>query len=83
MKKFFLIFISLIIFYNLSFSEEIKQLEKQKVISEGSMFGLKRSVSYVDFFVSYNGKLYFCSSKFVRRYNIKKSQNITKCFDDN
>ena len=76
MKKIFLIFISLTLFYNLSFSKEITQLEKQEIISKGSMFGLKRSVSYVDFFVSYNGKLYFCNSKFVRVNSILLLINI-------
>lgn len=81
MKKLFFFVIIFFLPYTISQSAEINETEREKVILEGTMFGVKRSVSYIDFFVSYDGKVYFCKSRFVRRYIKKNSQNISKCFN--
>ena len=83
MKKTLFFLIIFFFPFTFSFGAEISEKEKEVVILEGKMFGIKRSVSYIDFFISYDGNVYFCKSRYVRRYNPKNSQNILKCFDSN
>ena len=81
MKKILFFVIMFFLPYSISLGAEINETERKEVILEGTMFGIKRSVSYIDFFVSHNGKIYFCKSRYVRRYIKKNSQNISKCFN--